>query len=98
MFVNFGNLNERMQVFTVSILIDINGRVQHQSMQAPRMMIEQQFTSFVQQAAQSNEPIKITMSIKYPLYDEWHDKWQEGESSIVFSNNAYKNKDEETVN
>ena len=93
MFVDFESLNEKMQIFSVSIFIDIGGNVQHQSMQAPRMMIERQFISLVQQAAQSQEQIKITMSMKYPLYDEWHDKWLEGESNISFSNNACKNED-----
>jgi hypothetical protein len=100
MFVNFGNLNEKMKIFSVSITVNVDGNIQKRAIQAPRMMIEQEFISLVQQATQSNEPIKLIMSIKFPLYDEWHDKWNECENSITFTNDAYKNanKDEEIMN
>lgn len=100
MFVNFGNLNEKMKVFSVSLTADVDGNIQQRVMQAPRMMIEQEFISLAKQAAESSEPIKLIMSIKFPLYDEWHDKWNGCENSITFVNDAYKNehKDEEIVN
>lgn len=58
-------------------------------MQAPRAVLEQQFVSLIQQATQSNKPIRLKMSRKVPVYDDFNDKWIERGNSVVFANNAY---------
>ena len=58
-------------------------------MQAPRAALEQQFLNLVQQAAQSNKPVKIKISRRIPIYDNFEKKWIERESSLVIANNIY---------
>ncbi len=58
-------------------------------MQAPRAALEQQFLNLVQQAAQSNKPVKIKISRRIPIYDDFEKKWIERESSLVIANNIY---------
>ena len=58
-------------------------------MQAPRAALEQQFLNLVQQATQSNKPVKIKISRRIPIYDDFEKKWIERESSLVIANNIY---------
>lgn len=69
----------------------MNGRVQMQRMKAPRIMIEQQFKSLMQQAANDTSPIKVRISRKVPIWNQFEDKWIEREFDIVFTNIAYEN-------
>lgn len=87
----FGRINEQFKVFDCLLEIEMEGRVQTQRLKAPRVMIEQQFESLVQQAANSTSPIKIRMSRKVPIWSQLEDKWIERENSIIFTNIAYGN-------
>lgn len=92
--VNFGGMNEHFEVFDCIIDIEENGNNQRQRMQAPRIMIRQQFMGLVQQAAQANYPVKVRLSRMSQVYDEFgapayeDGKQLERELYIMFSNNA----------
>lgn len=90
----FNMFTEHFEVFDCTFDIEVNGDMQRSSMQAPRMIIEKQFIQFVQQASQTNSPVKIKMSRMVPVYDDMRDEWIERENSIVFTNNAYKDYEE----
>ena len=87
--VNFGGIDERFETFECMIDIETNGNKQRQRIQAPRIMIEQQFMSLVQQAVQADRPVKVILSRMVPVYDEFNDKWIEIENYIAFENNMY---------
>ena len=58
-------------------------------MQAPRMLIEQQFLQLIQQAANLQTPIKVKMSRIEQIYDNFDQKMVDRENSVSFMNNAY---------
>lgn len=78
-----------MEVFECTFDIEVEDRIQHQVVQAPRAALEQQFLSLVQQAIQSSKSVKVKMSRKVPIYDNFNKKWIERENSVTFANNAY---------
>ena len=98
--VNFGGINGQLEMFDCLIEIEANGDNKRQRMQAPRIMIEQQFASLVQQATQTNDPVRIRLSRMAQIYDEFgslvyeNEKPLERELYIVFTNNAYGNCEE----
>lgn len=85
----FERIREQMEVFECTFDIEVEDRTQHQTVQAPRAALEQQFLSLVQQAAQSSKPVKVKMSRKVPIYDNFDKKWIERENSVAFANNTY---------
>ena len=98
--VNFGGMGEQFETFDCMIDIEENGNKQRQRMQAPRIMIQQQFMSLVQQAAQANHPVRVRLSRMSQVYDEFgapayeDEKPLEREFYIDFSNNAWGNHEE----
>lgn len=56
---------------------------------APRIFLEQEFTRLVNLAANSKSPVKIKMSRKVPIYDPFDNTMIERENSIVFTNQAW---------
>ena len=85
----FEKIREQMEVFECTFDIEVENRIQHKIVQAPRAAIEQHFLGLAQQAAQSDKPIKVKMSRKVPIYDNFDKKWIERENSVAFANNAY---------
>ena len=85
----FERIREQMEIFECTFDIEIENRIQRDVMRAPRAALEQQFISLVEQAAQSDKPIKVKMSRKVPIYDNFDDIWIERENSVAFANNAY---------
>lgn len=85
----FERIREQMEVFECTFDIEVENRIQHQIVQAPRAALEQQFLSLVQQAAQSSKQVKVKMSRKVPIYDSFDKKWIERENSVTIANNAY---------
>ena len=79
------------EIFDCTLVIENGNQKQCSQMQAPRIMIEREFMSLIQQAANVNSPIKITLSRKIPIWNQYDNKWVERENSIVFTNNAWKN-------
>lgn len=87
------NFGEQFETFDCVIEVNVNGEVQRSGMSAPRIIIEQQFMSLVQQAAQANAPVIVTLSRNVPVYNEFDGNWIERESSITFSNSYYNYED-----
>ena len=85
----FVNINESIEIYACTFEVEQNNQSQRTLIEAPRIMLEQQFISLVQQAAKSNSPIKIKMSRQCPIYNEFDNEWTEIENNIVFENNAY---------
>lgn len=89
-------MNEHLGIFDCFIDIEANGDNQRKRMQAPRFMIEQQFTSLLQQAAQASNPVKVKLSRMAQVYDEFGSQVYENgeplmrELYIVFTNSAYE--------
>ena len=91
----FRNLEEKMQIYICDLDIEIDGQLQQRRMQAPRIMLENEFISLVEQASNSNLPIKIKISTKIPMFNEFTEEWFEREGSITFINNVYIGKNGE---
>ena len=78
-----------MEVFECTFDIEVEDRIQHQTVQAPRVALERQFLGLAQQAAKSNKPMRVKMSRQIPIYDNFDKKWIVRENSVAFANNAY---------
>lgn len=90
MFINFDNdFGEQMKVFTCEFEIKVGDNIQHQTMEVPRIMLEQQFEQLMSSAAQDTKPIRVKMARKQPIYDNFDDKWIDRELSVTFANNKY---------
>lgn len=98
--VNFGDMGGHLETFDCMIDVESNGSNQRQRMQAPRIMIEQQFISLMHQASQASHPVKVRLSRMAKVYDKFgspvfeNGKHLERELYIVFANNAYGNCEE----
>lgn len=86
----FGNNNSQMEVFAVEFEIEMNNKIQRQSMQAPRFILEQQFVSLVQQAYKSHIPVRVKMSMVVPIWIQFENKWVDRERSVEFVNKAWQ--------
>lgn len=85
----FTHLHQHMEIYTCTLEVEQNGNVQRQTIEAPRIMLEQQFINLMQQASKVNNPIKIKMSRKVPTYNNYADEWVDLEHYILFENDAY---------
>lgn len=85
----FEKIREQMEVFECTFDIEVEDRIQHQTVQAPRAVLEQQFLGLAQQAAKSKKPMRVKMSRQIPIYDNFDKKWIVRENSVAFANNAY---------
>lgn len=85
----FEKIREQMEVFECTFDIEVEDRIQRQTVQAPRVALEQQFLGLAQQAAKSNKPMRVKMSRQIPIYDNFDKKWIVRENSVAFANNAY---------
>lgn len=93
--VNFGGMNGQLEMFDCFIDIEVSGDCQRRRMQAPRIMIEQQFLSACQEIAQMNAPAKIKLSRTAQCSNDWSDKIVEREVYIMFRNNACVKEEDE---
>lgn len=76
-------------LYDVIFEITEGDNVREQQMQAPRIIIEQQFLQLMQQAANVQIPVKIKLSRTEQIYDNFDQKFIEQENSITFMNNVY---------
>ena len=76
-------------LYDVIFEITEEDNVRKQQMQAPQIIIEQQFLQLMQQAANVQIPVKIKLSRTEQIYDNFDQKFIEQENSITFMNNAY---------
>lgn len=83
------HINERMAVYTCTLDVEIDGKLSSQVMQAPRIILEQQFMGIINQAIRSKQPILVRMSRKEPYYNQFENTYKEQEYSIEFANNPY---------
>ena len=90
MFVNF---NGQLEIKSCAFEIENNGFAQQQTMQAPKMIIVQQFLALIQQAINTNERVRIKMSTMVPVYSD-KSGYRDMESSIEFKNNLYLDKEQ----
>lgn len=81
-----------MEMFDCTFEIEVEQKKQTQTINAPRFVIEQQFRAYIQEASRSNEPIRIKLYRKVPIYDNFDNKWIEREVSITFENKSYEAK------
>lgn len=89
MYKLFVNINQSMEIYACTIEIEQNGNVQRTIIEAPRIMLEQQFINLVEQAANSHNPIRVKISREVPIYNNFNNEWTKIENNIVFENNAY---------
>ena len=82
--------NRMMDVFVVVFEIEMNDKIQRQTMQAPRIMLEQQFVSLVQQAYESRVPVRVKMSMAVPIWIQFENRWVDREHSVEFVNQAWQ--------
>ena len=90
MFIDF---DEQLEIKECSFDVESNGHTDHQVMQAPKMVIIQQFLSLIQQAVSTDSPARITMTTMVPV---WIDKiagYRNMKSTLEFKNNAYLHKE-----
>lgn len=76
-------------LYDVIFEITEGNNIRKQQMQAPRIIIEQQFLQFMQQAANVQIPVKIKLSRTEQIYNNFDQKFIDKENSITFMNNAY---------
>jgi len=82
-------LHEKLEVFYCIFEVTTPYVTQRQEMEAPRIMLEQRFIALVEQAAASNEPIKVAIRRPTPIWSQFDQQWFDREASIEFKNNAY---------
>lgn len=82
-------LHEKFEVFYCIFEITTPYVTQRQEMEAPRIMLEQRFISLVEQAASSNEAIKVAIRRPISVWSQFDQKMLDRESSVVFKNRAY---------
>ena len=77
------------ELFNVKFEITEGENIRTQQMQAPQMLIEQQFLQLIQQATKIQIPIKVKLSRTEQVYDNFDQKFVDRENSITFMNNTY---------
>ena len=90
MFIDF---NEQFEIKECSFDIESNGHTDHQVMQAPKMVIIQQFLSLIQQAINTDIPVRITMATMIPVYSDKIAGYRNMKSMLEFKNNACLDKE-----
>lgn len=82
-------LNEQFEIFNCVIEIEVVGQVQVQQVQAPRMVIQQQFMQLVQQAANDSRSVRVKLSRQVECVNEWTGETKMREAGIEFMNKRY---------
>ena len=86
----FIDLDQQIEMFACVFEIEANGNIRRQRIEAPRMIIEQQFMSLVQQAANNTTPIRVKMSRMESVWNQFDNVWVDVENSIEFTNIAWE--------
>ncbi len=89
--INFGGVDGQFEIFDCVIDIEANGNKQRNRMQAPRIIIEQQFLGVCQEIAQMNTPATVRLSRIAKCYNNWTGDIVEREVYILFENDAWCN-------
>lgn len=86
--------------FICSFTIENQNGVQEQTVQAPRIILEQQFYNIAQKIASEKSPMKVTLKRKVQVWDQFDKKYIDREYSVSFMNDAFievENKKNETL-
>lgn len=78
-----------MEIFNCTFEVNVNGNLRTMAIQAPRMIIEQEFLKLMQQAYHLPEPISVKLLRMVPVYSEIDKCWKNIENSITYENPAY---------
>ena len=79
----------KAEPYLVTFEVTVKDNIQRQIMEAPRIVLEQEFMRLVEQAANSPLPVKVKMARKVPIYDPFDKQIIERENSLVFTNKAW---------
>ena len=90
----FNVFTEQFDVYDCMFEVEVNGVKQMQRVRAPRILIEQQFMSFVQDAASDRRPVKITLSREVECVSDWTGECFVRENSITFKNRYYEDNED----
>ena len=82
-------LHEQFKMFSCTLEVTTPYATQRQQIEAPRMMLEQEFASLVQQTSSSSEPVMVSISRTTPVWNRFDQRWSNSEYYIRFKNNAY---------
>ena len=88
----FEQLNGIMDVIACVLEINIVYKKQQRMLEAPKIIIEQEFMSLVKEANSNDSPIMIRVSCKVPIWSQFQNKWIERENSIEFRNLSWQNR------
>lgn len=80
---------EEMQICNCTITVSMGEATSLRRLNAPRIMIEHEFKTLVLNASRQNTPIKIELKREEPFYDRTEARWTMHEYSIVYTNNAH---------
>ncbi|MDB7829212.1 hypothetical protein [Intestinimonas butyriciproducens] len=80
---------DMFKVFTCKMEIEYNSTVKVQTIQAPAIMIQNEFMAVVEEVARATYPVRVKLSREVPVYSQFDRDWLERECSIEFRNNAY---------
>jgi hypothetical protein len=80
---------ERASPYEVMFEVTVGDKVDVRIMEAPRIVLEHEFTQLVEQAARYTKPVKVRMSRKVPIYDPLDKTTIEREHSVEFTNKAW---------
>ncbi len=85
----YEHIRSQMDIFVCSFEINANGVIHRQTVQAPRVVLEQQFMSLMEQAYHDPNPVMVKMSRPIDIWDPFDKKMIRRENSIVVKNSAY---------
>lgn len=88
MFINIGGM---MDSYRCTFEITYGNQVQKQTMEAPSIMLQQRFLNYVQQASETQAPMKIKMSRTEQIWSRYDGTMIDREYSITFRNKSYEN-------
>lgn len=87
--MNPQEMQEKMTVYICRFEIETDEGMQVRTMKAPRLILEREFTSLVNDAARCEFPVRVKISRTEPFWNQFDDEWVEREYNIEFANNAY---------
>ena len=85
------NMYGRLESFLVYFTIEIGNNTQTKAIEAPRIMLEQQFINYVQQAYNNPNPIRITMSRIDKIWNQFENKLMDVDCKVIYFNSAWEN-------
>lgn len=80
---------DMFEVFTCKMEIEYNSIRKVQTIQAPAIMIQNEFMAVVEEVARAAYTVRVKLSREVPVYSQFDRDWLKRECSIEFRNNAY---------